>query len=203
VVLHEIRNVLSSLELNVYSLEQQLKHLGPNVGATVQDLSEFAHHLSAVVGSGQTLLGENMQVGDVEKAVLAAVTMTGRRSHHEVSVHVEAGLRPVALPTHQLAQILLNTTLNAVHAGATSIRISAIALQGRVHISVLDDGAGMTASDLSQALEPGFTTKASGTGLGLAICREILEPIGGSIGLASQFGEGTTVVVELPFGVTV
>ncbi len=199
VVLHEVRNAMAALELNVGALAHGLEGADAETRETLSDLAQLTAHLSAVLGSGRTLLAEGPPRGDVSRAVRAAVTMTGTRSSGEVRVQLDPDLPAVALPTHQLAQILLNAMLNALHAGAVEVRVSALGLPDHAHIAVTDDGAGMTADDLSQALEPGFTTKETGSGLGLAICREILQAVGGSIRMASQFGAGTTVVVEVPW----
>ena len=199
VVLHEVRNALAALQLNVDALGHDLVETPAEVRETLEDLSDLTRHLAAVVGSGRTLLGEGTGGGDVAHAVRAAVTMTGTRSSSEVQVSLDPNLPRVALPTHQLAQILLNTTLNALHAGAVQVSIAGLELPGRVHITVTDDGAGMTAEDLGRSLDRGYTTKETGTGLGLAICKEILDAVGGSIQLASQFGAGTTVVIEVPW----
>jgi signal transduction histidine kinase len=46
--------------------------------------------------------------------------------------------------------------------------------------------------------DPYFTTRRTGTGLGLAISRNIVEGLGGAIGVSSQKGRGTEVRIELP-----
>jgi two-component system sensor histidine kinase FlrB len=46
--------------------------------------------------------------------------------------------------------------------------------------------------------EPFFTTRRNGSGLGLAIARNVVEGLGGTIGVRSQVGIGTTVWVDLP-----
>jgi len=199
VVLHEVRNALAALELNVGALAHNMGQADPDILETVSDLGQLTAHLGAVVVSGRTLLGDSVEGGDVERALRAAITMAGTRAGNEVALRLDPGLAPVALPTHQLAQILLNAMLNALHAGAAHISVDALDLVAHVHIAITDDGAGMTADDLAQALELGFTTKETGTGLGLAICREILGAVGGTIRMASQFGEGTTVVIEVPY----
>ncbi len=199
VVIHEVRNVLGTLEMNVHSLGQSLDETTPVVRETIQDLVQVTRYLSALVGSGSALLGVGHVGGDVTEAVQAVVTMTGTRSGREVLVSLEPDLPPVALPTHQLAQILLNTTLNALHAGAINIQIEAQQGSEGALIAITDDGAGMTATDLSQALERGYTTKKTGTGLGLSICKDLLEAAGGTIHIDSHFGQGTTVAVEIPF----
>ena len=56
----------------------------------------------------------------------------------------------------------------------------------------------MSEAQLSQALLPFFSTKASGTGLGLTICREIVEAHGGRLALANREGGGVVATLALP-----
>ena len=68
-----------------------------------------------------------------------------------------------------------------------------------MRIAVTDTGVGMT-SDVLDALEPFFTTKAigKGSGLGLAQVYGVATQFGGTVRLASEPGAGTTVEVYLP-----
>jgi signal transduction histidine kinase len=45
---------------------------------------------------------------------------------------------------------------------------------------------------------PNFTTKSSGTGLGLAICKRIVEQGGGQIRFETEWGRGTTFIIDWP-----
>ena len=66
-----------------------------------------------------------------------------------------------------------------------------------VMIDVTDDGTGIAADVLPQVFEPHFSTRTSGSGLGLAISRRLIEGWGGTIGLTSTPGAGTTVRLML------
>jgi two-component system sensor histidine kinase/response regulator len=72
-----------------------------------------------------------------------------------------------------------------------------------VRFSVKDTGIGMT-EDVRQSLfqsfeqAPGTNTKFGGTGLGLYISRLIVEALGGTIGVDSKEGEGSTFYFDLP-----
>jgi signal transduction histidine kinase len=68
----------------------------------------------------------------------------------------------------------------------------------RVSIEVRDRGTGIAAEDLPRVFDPYFTTRRTGTGLGLAISRNIIEGLGGTIGVTSRPGSGTEVSIELP-----
>jgi signal transduction histidine kinase len=64
-------------------------------------------------------------------------------------------------------------------------------------IEVADDGRGIAAALLPRVFEPRFSTTTSGSGLGLAIARRLVEGWGGTIGIASAEGAGTTVTLRL------
>jgi len=51
---------------------------------------------------------------------------------------------------------------------------------------------------MNKIFQPFFTTKSKGTGMGLAITRRIIEEHGGSIGVSSEYGRGTTFTIILP-----
>ena len=109
-----------------------------------------------------------------------------------------------ALEPGQAEQILLNLAVNARDAmpdgGAFSIEIRVRAEAGQVELTFIDTGTGMTAETRSKMFEPFFTTKADGegTGLGLATVYGIVHSAGGTIGVESQLGHGTTLRVVLP-----
>ena len=106
----------------------------------------------------------------------------------------------------ELKQVLLNLLLNARAAvmdkgRGQSISISAIRGDGQAVIRVADTGVGIPPENLECIFEPFFTTKdGGGTGLGLTFCKQIVESLGGTIAVRSQFGEGTVFTVILPAG---
>ena len=67
-----------------------------------------------------------------------------------------------------------------------------------VEIVIADTGVGIPADQLGRIFEPYFTTKAKGTGLGLALVRQTIHDHGGSIGVTSEPGRGTSFTVTLP-----
>jgi signal transduction histidine kinase len=69
-----------------------------------------------------------------------------------------------------------------------------------VTIEIADTGAGIAAEMLPRIFDLFITNKPSGkgTGLGLVVCQEIVKAHGGTIGISSRVGQGTTVSVYLP-----
>ena len=87
----------------------------------------------------------------------------------------------------------------AIAPAAGAIRlITSMTAAGRIALEVRDQGVGIAAEDLTRVFDPFFTTRRTGTGLGLAISRNIIEGLGGTIGVSSRPGSGTDVRLELP-----
>jgi signal transduction histidine kinase len=59
----------------------------------------------------------------------------------------------------------------------------------------------MDDTTLERAFIPFYTTKEQGTGLGLALCERLIRAQGGTIQLRSRPGQGTTVLIRLPYPV--
>jgi PAS domain S-box-containing protein len=113
----------------------------------------------------------------------------------------------------RLRQILLNLVSNAVKFtsdGEVVVRVSLLSEVGpdqvMVHLEVTDTGIGIDPETAERLFEPfsqadaSTTRRYGGTGLGLAICRRLAEAMGGTIGVRSELGQGSTFWLDLPFG---
>ena len=99
----------------------------------------------------------------------------------------------------KLRQVVLNVLTNAVEATSAggTIEVAVVEEDGRVNLSVKDDGCGLTASAREHLFEPFYTTKVQGTGLGLAISRAIVEAHRGELTIESGGEGGTRVAISL------
>jgi signal transduction histidine kinase len=70
--------------------------------------------------------------------------------------------------------------------------------EGKILITIEDNGEGIREEMRSKIFTPNFTTKSSGTGLGLAMSKSIIEQSGGKIWFETKEGAGTTFFVEVP-----
>lgn len=106
----------------------------------------------------------------------------------------------------RLRQVLLNLVGNAVKfTEAGLVFLNCVCLgPDRIRIDIEDTGIGISVTDQDRLFQPftqvdtSQTRRFGGTGLGLMICKQLIELMGGTIGLRSEPGKGSTFWVELP-----
>jgi signal transduction histidine kinase len=146
---------------------------------------------------------------DVEMAVDNTVTLVrDRAARHDLTlaVEVEPELPPMVGDERKIKQILLNLLSNAVKFTPDGGRIDVRArrVDGAVEIAVSDTGIGIAPEDQGAIFEEfrqvgtDVVRKREGTGLGLALTRRFIELHGGTIGVESEPGKGSTFTFTLP-----
>jgi PAS domain S-box-containing protein len=116
---------------------------------------------------------------------------------------VTSDLPPVLCDHHQIVRVFANLLGNALKFTARGglVTLRASASSSYVGFAVSDTGPGISPDDLSHVFEPYWQAapmRSQGTGLGLAITKEIVEAHGGSIGLESELGVGSTFHFTIP-----
>jgi signal transduction histidine kinase len=125
-------------------------------------------------------------------------------SRRGIEVQSEVNAVPTVLgDPERLQQLFLNLFMNAVDAmpdgGELRVALASTA-DGKIEITVADDGQGIPERDLPRIFEPFFTSKEAGTGfgLGLMVAKGIVTDHGGSMEVASEEGRGTEFQILLP-----
>jgi signal transduction histidine kinase len=162
---------------------------------TVQTLLEFVH-------DDQFQLAP-LSLHDVVESVRSLLQRQMEQSHVVFSNEIPADMPRVEGALNQLKHVFLNLFQNATQAmprgGALSVK-AALTGEGRVSVTVSDQGAGIPPDHLAQIFDPFFTTKETkeGTGLGLSIAYGVIKRHGGDIRVESLVGSGTSVYITLP-----
>ncbi|GMK40595.1 two-component sensor histidine kinase [Paenibacillus sp. CCS19] len=105
----------------------------------------------------------------------------------------------------RIRQLIVNLVGNALQHARTRVSVSVIQREGSVIWTVEDDGVGIEEEQLAHLFERFYRnashpkgTKRRGLGLGLSIVKQYAEAHGGTIEVASVWGEGTTFRLQLP-----
>lgn len=151
---------------------------------------------------------------DAGRLVREVVELARERVPEGVELHLGAGVAAGAdaigclADPDRLRQVLVNLVDNAIKyspgGGRVDVAVGAAA-GGAVRIVVADRGLGIPAAERDRIfekfyrLDPSLTRGVGGTGLGLYICRQLVQGMGGRIGVDGRDGDGGSLFwVELP-----
>jgi len=144
--------------------------------------------------------------GDVVEEVATLMELSAEDKGLELTCQTEGELlSPLYGDPSRIRQILVNLISNAIkftRAGEVAVRAilagEAVGAEARVRVEVRDTGVGITPEGQQKLFHPfsqldaSETRKHGGAGLGLAICRELVQRMGGEIGVESVAGRGST-----------
>ena len=212
-VAHDIKNPLTPIQLSAEHAQRvNLDRGGPlspvldecvaSILSQVRLLRQISAEFSSFASSPTPRPEPTALAALIEEVV--EPYRTGLITRIAIDVEAASDLPTVTIDRTLFARALTNVMENALHAmpgtGRLSIVMRRASVDGRlsVVVEVSDSGIGMDQEALNKIFEPYFSTKATGTGLGLTIAKRNIELNGGTIGVASQRGVGTTVTMTLP-----
>ncbi len=215
-IAHEINQPLAAVVNYANASQRYLQTLDTNpeaverVARGLERINLHANHAAEVIKRLRGFLRKgrrNLQALDVSEVVRQAVSLCAWEAR-ERNVSIEQQLPDTLAPVYAdrvlLEQVLLNLLRNAIdanteqHPGQPSrITLQAQALAGVLHISVQDQGPGVSAGQLEQLFTPFYTSKVDGLGLGLSMSRSIIEGFGGELD-ARPRPEGLMMCCTLP-----
>ncbi len=138
---------------------------------------------------------------EVEAVLAPMVAQRGLR----LSLRPPEGALEIESDRQRLYQVLLNLGGNAVKFTETGTVTLEWEVSGNeVSIRVIDTGIGIRPENMGLLFEAFRQVDGSarrvyeGTGLGLYLCRQLIDLLGGTIGVASTYGQGSCFTVKLP-----
>ncbi len=174
-VAHEVRNPLGILRASV-ELAREGGATAPRFDDMLDEIHRINHLTDEFLALARDVPLETRQVdlGALARDIAAQAQLAAKDATIEAS-----GAAVVEVDRDRIRQAVYNLVLNAVQAGARTVRVEVSAEQ----IVVSDDGPGVPPELAATLFEPFVTARAGGSGLGLAIARRVAERHGGSLTL--------------------
>ncbi|MFS0772677.1 sensor histidine kinase [Sphingomonas sp. 1P08PE] len=151
-------------------------------------------------------------IGDLATPPVALAPVVADLTDALSRIHADRGIActPAVPPSltvrcdrQDLEELLGNLLDNAWRHARTRVDLTATVTGRDATIAIADDGPGIPADRLADAVRPGrrLDEAGDGHGFGIPIARELVELHGGSLAMAGGEGGGLTVTIRLPAGV--
>jgi signal transduction histidine kinase/alpha-L-arabinofuranosidase len=166
-------------------------------------------HIKQIVAMQQDYAGVAgvttiVKIPELIEDVLRLADSNLTRHGVQVVKEAEQNLPDICMDRHKALQILINLVRNAkqacIETGSPDKKLTlrATAPNGRINISVSDNGVGIPAENLTLIFAQGFTTRKNGHGFGLHSSALAAKDIGGRLFVQSEGpGKGATFTLEL------
>lgn len=220
---HEIRTPLNSilgftnvlLKTKLEEEQKEFLHAIKTSGTSLTQLINDILDLSKVDAGRMTFEKQPFEIRKSIKSILYSFDLKIKEKNIELIKEYDAKIPTMLFgDSVRLNQIILNLLSNAVkftHKGKIVLSVKLLTEDDEnvtVEFAVTDTGIGIATDKINsifnvfEQAEIGTANSYGGTGLGLAIVKQLVEAQGGSIGLISKIGEGSTFSFILPFGKT-
>ncbi|MBK9293857.1 MAG: HAMP domain-containing histidine kinase [Oligoflexia bacterium] len=145
-----------------------------------------------------------LKLVDIKEGLKNTLNLLASELKNRIVIHEDyRHIKEVKCYASQLNQVFMNIISNAAQAikKEGEIWIKTWEEHGFTHVSIRDNGPGISQEYIDKIFDPFFTTKpvGRGTGLGLSISYGIIQKHGGSISVTSNAGgEGTEFIIRVP-----
>lgn len=208
---HDLKNPLSVIMLESRLLSHKLaaQHLSDEqhavevISQSASFIERMARELMEIsyLDSAQVeIRHEETELGSFLKDVLERTVSTADRVR--ISLDIPAEVTALVDAT-RLERVVVNFVQNALkYAPETLLLVRLEALEHMAMVSVVDEGPGLTAEEVSFVFDKYRRTRTAGNsdglGIGLYISRKIIEAHGGRIGVDSTPSQGSTFYFQVP-----
>jgi signal transduction histidine kinase len=168
-----------------------------NISADTERLSQLVRRLLDLARAD--MASPQVDVAVDFNSIVRRIADAMSRKTFTVKADLPVTTTRIAVPEATVETVLTALIENARQAGATRVDIKARRQEGRLSLSVADNGPGIPPADRARVFEPFFTSRRAegGSGLGLSIARSLLAASKGEIAVGKS-ETGARFDIKLP-----
>jgi signal transduction histidine kinase len=207
-LVHEIRNPLSAIKLNLDYMKLAQDDLPPDIKEIVNESQDAFDQVNFLIE--EVLDFTRKPTDKVNEVVIDTVTdrclkiISSNARIREIAIEkkCEDNLPLLNVNRNKLMQIFLNLMNNALEASQEKSKIIIRCAKHEnadssfIVWEVQDFGVGIKAEDKEKILGGYYSTKAKGSGIGLGVCRMLACELNAEITFESEYNKGTTFCVK-------
>jgi len=208
---HEIRNPLSSLNINIELLREELR--GEDYLSKKEEINSLLNFISY-----ETLRLENnlkdfldfnrlpppkfewVQLNDVLNSIVRLLRPDAQLKNAKIDTHFQKNLPLMKIDVSQFNLAISNLIINSIQAVSErgEIHLYTRSSGKNVFIVIKDNGIGIPKENLEKIFDFMFSTKPTGSGLGLSIAKKIISDHQGEITVESEVNKGSIFRIRIP-----
>lgn len=200
---HELRNPLAGVLMSLGNLRREADDadVGERLDLVIAEIERLTRLLNTTLSEAHHTPEppRRLDLGELVSHLLALIRYQ-IPDHVELVSEVPDGVR-CRMPRDRLRQTLLNLVLNSVRAIGDRrgrVAVGAHRNDGRLEITVEDDGPGFPDELLASGIRPFASRISGGTGLGLPMVRRLAADLGGEVDLSNLEPRGARVRLVVP-----
>ncbi|HGJ63980.1 TPA: HAMP domain-containing protein [bacterium] len=210
-IAHEIKNLLSPIQLSMYRLKKNLgsdryNEIFEQSYESITNEVENLKNMITEFSNFARMPKPRTRPAHINKIIDDAISLyTGLPDNIKIQKNLAENLPQLMVDADQIRQVLHNLISNAIDAmpeGGQLILSTKLDEDGYIVMQVKDNGCGMSEEVRQKIFTPYFTTKEKGTGLGMSIVAQTIEEHEGIISIESIQGVGTIITIRLKSGIT-
>lgn len=205
-IAHEVRNPLSSLNLALEQLYEELEEL-EDVDIYIDIIRNNARRIDQLISEmlksskPRELRLENHNINEILKESFDLIGDRLKLQGMRFEQFYKDDISLIPLDKAQIKTALTNIMINAVESMEPDhgiLKVITNENQDEISVVIEDNGSGVSDQDINHLFEPFFTSKKSGMGLGLTSTRNIIHSHGGRIEVESKIDQGTRFHISFP-----